>query len=782
MSNLSARSGLRCEQLEPRDLFDATAVLAGGVLTVAGTAGADNRLRIVADADLLRVFDGTVEVAAFASASVSSIAVASGGVNDTVIIDDAVTQAATLTGGTGRNKLVGGGGATALSGGLGRDSLFGAVGPTAFDGGAGDNQLFGVGPADTVVPRPGDRILFDIPPPLPEKPALLETPEIEAILRRAAAASASSDAIIVIVDRGGRILGVRVESGVDAALVADPAALAFAIDGALSLARTGALFANDAAPLTSRTVRFISQSTITEREVNSNPNITDPNSTVRGPGYIAPVGAAGHFPPNIANTPQVDLAQIEHTNRDGAYAPGPDRIKGTADDMPLARRFNLDANFMAGEALAFLDGYGATTGTGGRTANGVPISQNRGIATLPGGVPIYKNGQLVGGIGVFFPGRTGYATESNSELSSTFDPSKADRTLEAEWIAFAAVGGTSISVNNAPLTRIGELGGVALSPDFGLPSGRIDLVGIQLDIFGRGGLQEGVQRVLDVGNAVGRGSPDDGTNQRVDTTGITVTEGRSVPSGWLVTAHDGDGITKAEVERIIQQGREQAPKTRAAIRLPIGARAKFVYAVADRQGNIVGLFRDPDATVFSIDVAVAKARNVAYYANAAQLQELDRVEGVPAGTALTNRTFRYLGQPRFPEGIDGAPPGPFSQFNDGGADRFTGRQVGAPLPASAYTSVIGYDSFNPGTNFRDPFNLRNQNGIVFFPGSAPLYGAGDTLIGGYGVSGDGVDQDDVTTVAGQFGFDVPAGVLRADQTFVRGVRLPYQKFNRNPEG
>jgi hypothetical protein len=25
-------------------------------------------------------------------------------------------------------------------------------------------------------------------------------------------------------------------------------------------------------------------------------------------------------------------------------------------------------------------------------------------------------------------------------------------------------------------------------------------------------------------------------------------------------------------------------------------------------------------------------------------------------------------------------------------------------------------------------------------------------------------------------------VPRADQVFVRGVRLPYQKFNRNPEG
>ena len=76
----------------------------------------------------------------------------------------------------------------------------------------------------------------------------------------------------------------------------------------------------------------------------------------------------------------------------------------------------------------------------------------------------------------------------------------------------------------------------------------------------------------------------------------------------------------------------------------------------------------------------------------------------------------------------------------------------------------------------------NQNGIVFFPGSSPLYrGTQKQLIGGFGVSGDGVDQDDVMTVAGQAGFDAPLQ-LRADQVFVRGVRLPYQKFNRNPEG
>src|SRR5581483_7460083 len=163
--------------------------------------------------------------------------------------------------------------------------------------------------------------------------ATLTADEVGALLERAAAASSSSDAIIAVVDREGRILGVRVESGVSPVIRNDPSQLVFAIDGAVAKARTGAFFANDQAPLTSRTVQFISQSTITQREVDSNPNITDPNSTVRGPGFVAPVGVKGHFPPNVPNTPQVDLFEIEHTNRDGTFAPGPDGIKGTADDV-----------------------------------------------------------------------------------------------------------------------------------------------------------------------------------------------------------------------------------------------------------------------------------------------------------------------------------------------------------------------------------------------------------------------------------------------------------------
>jgi hypothetical protein len=39
----------------------------------------------------------------------------------------------------------------------------------------------------------------------------------------------------------------------------------------------------------------------------------------------------------------------------------------------------------------------------------------------------------------------------------------------------------------------------------------------------------------------------------------------------------------------------------------------------------------------------------------------------------------------------------------------------------------------------------------------------------------------VVTALGQEGYAAPAA-LRADMHFVRGVRLPFQKFLRNPEG
>src|SRR5690606_16628642 len=76
-------------------------------------------------------------------------------------------------------------------------------------------------------------------------PLTLTAAEVRQLLDRASAASPSDDAIIAIVDRGGRVLGVRVEDGVSPAIRSDPELLTFAVDGALAKARTGAFFAND---------------------------------------------------------------------------------------------------------------------------------------------------------------------------------------------------------------------------------------------------------------------------------------------------------------------------------------------------------------------------------------------------------------------------------------------------------------------------------------------------------------------------------------------------------
>lgn len=613
-------------------------------------------------------------------------------------------------------------------------------------------------------------------------PVQLQPAEVQELLKRAAGATASEDAIIAVVDRGGRILGVRVEAGVDPGVQADVAKLVFAVDGAVAKARTGALFGNAGAPLTSRTIQFISQSTMVQRVVESNPNVADPESPDRGPGFVAPVGIKGHFPPNVPFTPQVDLFLIEHTNRDSLVHPGPDLVRGTADDINLPNRFNIAdafdrADLPAPESFGFVTSLVAGS-TPEETDRLHRAFQARGIATLPGGVPIVRGGQVIGGLGVFFPGDTGYATEENSILNDAgfHDPRRPDRSLEAEFIAFQAVGGSrvaSVPFGPAPFgTRNG----------FTLPSGRIDLVGITLPLFGGHG-QQGIRNLLNYGRKLRTGNPDSGQDLPVDRVGNTALAGAAVPTGWLVEPHDGGGLTAADVRGIVERGIAEASRVRAAIRLPLDSTARMVFSVTDLEGNILGLYRMPDATTFSIDVAVAKARNVAYYADAGQLQPEDRLPGVPAGTAFTNRTFRYVTLPRYPEGIEGYPPGPFSIRNDPGIAP-DGRTTQA-LPPSAYTSLQAYDAFHPGSNFHDPDPRANQNGIVFFPGSAPLYKDTDgdgtrELVGGLGVSGDGVDQDDDVTYVAVTDFNPPAGVARADHAQVRGVRLPYIKFNRQP--
>jgi uncharacterized protein GlcG (DUF336 family) len=108
----------------------------------------------------------------------------------------------------------------------------------------------------------------------------------------------------------------------------------------------------------------------------------------------------------------------------------------------------------------------------------------------------------------------------------------------------------------------------------------------------------------------------------------------------------------------------------------------MVIAVSDLNGHILGLYRMADSTVFSIDVAVAKSRNVVYFSGSPDPQDLP---GVTPGTAVSNRTVGFMSQPFYPPGIDGTEPGP------------------------------SFDLF-----LRDLVKPCGPN-VVFFPGSLPLY-------------------------------------------------------------
>jgi hypothetical protein len=99
---------------------------------------------------------------------------------------------------------------------------------------------------------------------------------------------------------------------------------------------------------------------------------------------------------------------------------------------------------------------------------------------------------------------------------------------------------------------------------------------------------------------------------------------------------------------------------------------------------------------------------------------------VPKGTAITNRTIEFGAQPFYPPGIDYSGPGKFFDV---------------PLQARCR------ESCTQGSDTRE----LNKSGIVFFPGALPLYRNG-VMIGGLGISGDGVEQDDFVTVGRGRGF------------------------------
>jgi uncharacterized protein GlcG (DUF336 family) len=265
---------------------------------------------------------------------------------------------------------------------------------------------------------------------------------------------------------------------------------------------------------------------------------------------------------------------------------------------------------------------------------------------------------------------------------------------------------------------------------------------------------------------------------------VSPRDGIDAPEGYIIGpigSTVSGGLTVAEVQRLVDQAVARADVTRAQIRLPLGQPTRMIIAVSDQTGKLLAAYRMPDATFFSFDVATAKARNAYYFSTREGYEVLRRSVDTNAfddyswepdppagqGWAITNRTLSFGGQPIFPPGID----------------------LERTPRAGPWFDLFLYDTDNPCTEGPGPSrganrNYLNQSGIVWFPGSAPLYKGGQ-LVGGIGVSGDGVEQDDYVTEGAVVGFEPPDD-LRVDQSFIvtgngGRVRLPYWKFPRNPE-
>jgi uncharacterized protein GlcG (DUF336 family) len=372
-------------------------------------------------------------------------------------------------------------------------------------------------------------------------------------------------------------------------------------------------------------------------------------------------------------------------------------------------------------------------------------SARLGLSGDPGGLPIYKNGVPAGGIGV----------EGDGLYTVDRDPTDDDQPFE-ELIAAAGIRGFE-----APALIRGDnilVDGIRLPfTNVTNPPTTTTTVSIAGAIISPPPASAFVPQVL--GGVAGEVDP------------------RFFPF------IGGGALTASDVNTIITHAAQQANITRAAIRQPLGSNARVSIAVVDTAGVVLGIFRQQDAPVFGFDVAVQKARNAAFFSSANAATTLraagfgsyvDRASAdglrLDGSVAFSDRAVGFLHRPFFPDGIDDTPPGPFSTalpawspFNVGlqldlVRTNFLASLVGPAVPCTSIAAL--------------------PNGIQIFPGSVPLYKNG-ALVGAIGISGDGVDQDDLIGAAGANGFSPPAG-MRSDQIFVRGVRLPFLKFPRSP--
>ncbi len=406
-----------------------------------------------------------------------------------------------------------------------------------------------------------------------------------------------------------------------------------------------------------------------------------------------------------------------------------------------------------------------------------------GLSADPGGFPLYKNGFVVGGIGVIADGQYGLDLRIQD-----FDRNVDEVIAIAGQAGFAppiditaqriAVDGKTLRYSDVSTRHI--LTNPALAP---APAGGAFIV--------VPGYHPGGAPIA----GTNYGDPAGASGYRPDTAGlfpglaptpfVLVTPGnanRFTPKAGAagVTAAgaaSAQSLTAPEVQQILASALGVAYSGRAQIRKPLGSFIQVTVSVADATGDILGVARTPDGPVFGTDVSLQKARSAAFISNPLAAADLNAVGAqlvgglipVPALStyvtqmqgffpgALTNgvaygaRSIGNVHRPFFPDGAAFGIPGPLSNpyatwspFNVGlQLDLVIANIVGSALGGSPPAAAPFCTPLAP-----QPFGgTRLANGLQIFAGGVPIFKNGD-LVGAIGVSGDGIDQDDMIAFLG----------------------------------
>lgn len=447
---------------------------------------------------------------------------------------------------------------------------------------------------------------------------------------------------------------------------------------------------------------------------------------------------------------------------------------------------------------------------GGASALIGPKRTPLGLSADAGGLALYKNGVLVGGIGVMADGVYGFdpdITDVDND-DEEYIALAGTRSFEAPAAIRAdriSVDGTLLRYSDATPDKLRAPGA---APAFSAING--------------------VAGALSALTGYSNGSIIAGTPYGSEASGIRASTAAEFSNRDAFILSDGSGsnrfpvragtdgaavgqpLTAAEARALLEEAFLVMSRARAQIRQPLDSRAQVSISVVDTFGSILGVVRSPDAPIFGIDVSLQKARTVAFFSNANAAAEL-AANGAAAvrnrlpiaraffndpaiftgKTAWSDRAIGNISRPYFPDGEVGRPPGPlsppiesFNPFNTGLQSELVFDNVvshvaylltGGGSPDTPARCTLSPDVV-PGQN-------RLQNGIQIFPGAVPIY-RGNVLIGAIGVSGDGIDQDDMVSFLGANNGGTRAGGIgnaafatRSDQLVVQitgaGVRLRY---------